>query len=314
MGQVQYRQVTIDGHRVFFREAGKNHHRTIVLLHGFPSSSHMFRELIPVLMSEYHVIAPDMLGFGYSDAPAAADFNYTFDALADITAKLLTVLGLSSYSLYVQDYGAPIGWRLALRTPAAIEAIVTQNGNAYEAGFIDGPWTRRAMLYGTAPTPRNEAAVRGALSLDDVRWQYVTGAPDATLVSPDAWHHDLERLSRPGVDQAQLALFRDYGNNIPLYPQVHRYLRDSRVPTLVVWGDGDQIFGPDGARAFAGDAVDPEIHLLQGGHFLLETATPQVASLIIDFLHRRLPHPPNDNTAATRHHSDHEVTSKGQGA
>lgn len=289
MSRTRYRQTAVDGHRIFYREAGREDSQTIVLLHGFPSSSHMFRELIPLLASRYHVIAPDMLGFGYSDAPSADEFAYTFDALADVTTKLLAALNVSSYTMYVQDYGAPVGWRLALEAPHTIEAIITQNGNAYEAGFFDSFWTRRAMAYGADPGPETEAAVRGAFTLQDVRWQYLTGTPDPTVVSPDAWHHDVERLSRPGIDQVQLALFRDYGHNVPLYPQVHRYLRDSGVPTLVVWGEGDEIFGPEGARAFAEDAVDPEIHLLPGGHFLLESSAREVAALAVDFLQRRLP-------------------------
>ena len=291
MSQIYHRRIAVDGHQVFFREAGPDDGRTVVLLHGFPSSSHMFRELIPVLASKYHVVAPDMLGFGYSDAPPVGEFDYTFDALADVTAELLAELGVGSYTIYVQDYGAPIGWRLALSAPHAIEAIVTQNGNAYEAGFTDSFWTRRATAYGADPTPETEAAVRVAFTMEDVRWQYVTGAPDVALVAPDAWHHDVERLSRPGIDQVQLALFRDYRNNVPLYPLVHRYLRASAVPTLVVWGRDDQIFGPDGARAFAADAVDAEIHLLDGGHFLLETSAAEVGRLTLDFLERRLPRP-----------------------
>ena len=289
MSQVRYRTVTIDGHQVFYREAGPADGRVIVLLHGFPSSSHMFRDLIPLLADRYRLIAPDMLGFGYSDAPATHEFSYTFDALADITATLLTRLGVSSCSIFVQDYGAPVGWRLALGGSPTIEAIVTQSGNAYVDGFFDSFWTRRAQAYGADPTPEAEAAVRAAFTLDDVRWQYLTGSPDSTSVAPDAWHHDVERLSRPGVDQAQLALFRDYGTNVLLYPDLHRYLRESAVPTLAVWGEGDQIFGPEGARAFGRDAVDPEIHLLEGGHFLLETSAREVAGLMLDFLARRLP-------------------------
>lgn len=289
MGAVSYRTLTVEGRRVFYREAGATTRPTVVLLHGFPSSSHMFRELIPLLADDLHVIAPDMLGFGYSDAPSVEEFAYTFDALAAVTANLLEQLRITAYSLYVQDYGAPIGWRLALSTPAAVRSIISQNGNAYESGFFDSAWTRRAIAYGADPSIENETAVRGAFTLEDVRWQYLTGTPDPSCVSPDAWHHDVERLARPGIDEVQLALFRDYGTNVPLYPKVHRYLRESRVPVLAVWGRGDRIFGPDGARAFAEDAIDPEIHLLDGGHFLLESAAPQVAGLVLDFLHRRSP-------------------------
>ncbi|WP_419817948.1 alpha/beta fold hydrolase [Glaciibacter flavus] len=288
MRAVQYQTMTVDGLEVFYREAGDPQRPTLVLLHGFPSSSHMFRDLIPLLADDFHLIAPDLLGFGYSAAPSVKQFSYTFDSLAEVTAKLLRQIHVESYSMYVQDYGAPIGWRLALTDPGVIETIVSQNGNAYEAGFFDSAWTRRAMAYGADPSAEHEEDVRGAFTLDDVRWQYLTGTPNPTLLSPDAWHHAVDRLARPGVDQIQLALFRDYRNNVPLYPQVHTYLRESAVPTLVVWGEGDQIFGPDGARAFAADAIEPEIHLLPGGHFLLESAAPEVAALIRDFLNRRL--------------------------
>lgn len=288
MGEVRYRTVDVGGHAVFLREAGEPHRPTVVLLHGFPASSHMFRELIPLLARRYHVLAPDMLGFGYSDAPEFSDFPYTFDALAEVTAELLTALQVPAYALYVHDYGAPIGWRLALRDPGAVQAIVSQSGNAYVAGFFDSYWTRRAMAYGANPSPRSEADVRGAFALEDVRWQYLTGAPDEALVSPDTWHHDVERLSRPGVDQAQLALFRDYSTNVQLYPQVHQYLRDSAVPVLAVWGKGDEIFGVAGAQAFTDDAAEAEVHLIEGGHFLLETAVEDVAALMLDFLERRL--------------------------
>ena len=261
-----------------------------MLLHGFPASSFMFRTLIPQLADGYRVIAPDHLGFGWSDAPPAGEFDYTFDALTDLTAGLLDQLGVGRYALYVQDYGAPIGWRLALRDPAAITAVVSQNGNGYDAGFVDRFWTT-VWAYQHEQTPQTEAAVRQAFTLDTTRWQYLTGVPDETLVDPDAWQHDYALLSRPGNDQIQLALFRDYATNPPLYPRLHDYLRTSRVPVLAVWGRGDEIFAPDGAQAFAEDAADAEIHLLDGGHFLLETAADQVAALIRDFLTRRLPAP-----------------------
>lgn len=259
----------------------------IVLLHGFPTSSFMFRELIPRLADDYRVIAPDLLGFGLSDAPPVDQFDYTFDALADLTAGLLGQIGVERYAIYVQDYGAPIGWRLALRSPEAITAIVTQNGNGYEDGFVDSFWDG-VRAYQRDPGPDTEAGVRAALNLDVIRWQYVTGVPDETLVSPDTWTRDYALVSRPGNDLIQLALFRDYATNPPMYPALHDYLHRSAVPLLAVWGEGDQIFGPDGARAFARDAVDAEVHLLEGGHFLLETAGNEVAHLIRDFLNRRL--------------------------
>jgi pimeloyl-ACP methyl ester carboxylesterase len=287
MTAVHHRYATVAGKRLFYREAGPVDGPVVVLLHGFPTSSYMFRDLVPALADRYHVIAPDHLGFGLSDAPSAAEFDYTFDALTDLTAGLLRQLSVTRYAIYVQDYGAPIGWRLALRDPAAITAIISQNGNGYDAGFVPDFW-QTVWDYVGEQNPRTETAIRGALTLEAIQWQYLTGVPDETLVSPEAWHHDLALVSRPGNDEVQLALFRDYATNPPLYPALQEYLRHSGVPVLAVWGKGDQIFGPDGARAFAQDARDAEIHLLDGGHFLLESAGDEVAELIRDFLGRRV--------------------------
>lgn len=284
---VHHRYATVDGQRLFYREAGAPDAPTIVLLHGFPTSSYMFRDLIPRLAERYHVIAPDHLGYGHSDAPAVTDFDYTFDALADLTDGLLTQLGVSRYAIYVQDYGAPIGWRLALRHPEAITAIVSQNGNGYDEGFVESFWSG-VWAYQREQTPETEAGVRTALSIDGIKWQYLTGVSDESLVNPDTWVHDAAMVSRPDNDLVQLKLFRDYATNAPLYPALHEYLRSSEVPVLAVWGEGDPIFGPDGARAFAKDAVDAEIHLLAGGHFLLETHVDEVAGLIDGFLQRRV--------------------------
>lgn len=287
MSPIHHRYATVDGRRLFYREAGAPDAPTIVLLHGFPTSSYMFRQLIPILADRYHVVAPDMLGFGLSDAPAVDEFDYTFDALASLTAGLLRSLGVGRYAIYVQDYGAPIGWRLALADPSAITAVVSQNGNAYDAGFVDDFW-KAVWAYQDRPSPENEAPLRGFLSLEATRWQYVTGVADETLVDPESWHHDYALLSRAGNDEIQLALFRDYATNPPLYPKVHDYFRQSAVPLLAVWGRGDEIFGPAGATAFADDLPDAEIHLLAGGHFLLESALADVAALLVDFLGRRL--------------------------
>jgi pimeloyl-ACP methyl ester carboxylesterase len=285
MATVHHRYATVRGQRLFYREAGPTDAPAIVLLHGFPTSSFMFRNLIPALADRYHVIAPDHLGFGLSDAPSADDFDYTFDALTDLTAGLLAQLGVTRYAMYVQDYGAPIGWRLALADPAAVTAIITQNGNGYDTGFIDSFW-RTVWDYQRAQTPETEQAIRGALTLDATKWQYLTGVPDESLISPDTWEHDVALLSRPGNDRIQLALFRDYATNPPLYPALHEYLRRNHPPVLAAWGKGDEIFGPDGAHAFAQDVPDAEIHLLDGGHFLLESAGDEVAGLIRDFLNR----------------------------
>jgi pimeloyl-ACP methyl ester carboxylesterase len=285
MVAVHHRYATVQGQSIFYREAGPDDAPVVVLLHGFPSSSFMFRNLIPALAGRYHVIAPDYLGFGYSAAPSADEFAYTFDALADLTAGLLEQLAVTRYAIYVQDYGAPVGWRLALRDPDAIAAIITQNGNGYDAGFVDSFW-KVVWDYQRAQTPETEAGIRAALTLELTRWQYLTGVADETVVSPDTWQHDFALLSRPGNDAIQLALFRDYATNPPLYPALHRYLRSHQPPVLAVWGENDPIFGPDGARAFADDVPNAEIHLLDGGHFLLESAGDQVADLILAFLDR----------------------------
>lgn len=287
MPVVHHRYATVDGHRLFYREAGDPAAPTVVLLHGFPTSSFMFRNLVPALADSYHVIAPDHLGFGLSDAPSVEEFDYTFDALTDLTAGLLRSLTVDRYAIYVQDYGAPIGWRLALRDPSTITAIVSQNGNAYDAGFVESFW-KTVEAYQHDQTPDTEAPVRQFLTLEATRWQYVTGVPDETLVDPEAWHHDYALLSRPGNDLVQLKLFRDYATNAPMYPRVQEYFRSSQVPLLAVWGRGDEIFGPAGAGAFADDLPNAEIHLLDGGHFLLESALDEVTALIRNFLEDRL--------------------------
>ncbi|MGV9294349.1 alpha/beta fold hydrolase [Amycolatopsis sp. NPDC003676] len=284
---IQHRTTVVDGQKLFYREAGPVDAPAIVLLHGYPTSSFMFRNLIPLLADRYRVIAPDHLGFGHSAAPAADEFDYTFDALADLTSGLLDQLGLNRYAVYVQDYGAPIAWRLALKHPDRISAIVTQNGNGYEEGFVDSFWTG-LWAYGANPGPDTEPAVRTALSYDAIRWQYLHGVPDPSLVSPDTWEHDHALVSRPGNDEIQLALFRDYQHNRPLYPQLHEFLRTHDVPVLAVWGRGDQIFGPAGAEAFARDAKDAEVHLIDGGHFLLESHLDVVAGYLRGFLGRVL--------------------------
>jgi pimeloyl-ACP methyl ester carboxylesterase len=288
MSVVHHRYATVDGHRLFYREAGDPGAPALLLLHGFPTSSHMFRDLVPALADRYHVIAPDHLGFGLSDAPTVDEFDYTFDALTDLTAALLRSLGIERCAIYVQDYGAPIGWRLALREPSAITAIISQSGNAYDAGFVEGFW-KVVQAYQHEQTPDTEAPIRQFLTLEATRWQYVTGVPDETLVSPESWHHDYALISRPGNDLVQLKLLRDYATNVPMYPRVQEYFRASGVPLLAVWGRGDEIFGPAGAEAFAADLPDADIHLLDGGHFLLESALDDVTELIRNFLEARVP-------------------------
>lgn len=284
---VHHRTATVDGLEVFYREAGDPQAPAVVLLHGFPTSSHMFRHLIPALADRYHVIAPDHIGFGQSAMPSLADFPYTFEALTGITSGLLRRLEVDRFAMYVQDYGAPIGWRLALQAPDRVTAIVSQNGNAYEDGFVRPFWDA-AFAYAQSPGPDTEAPMRHALTSEITRWQYVNGVADPSLVSPDNWLHDQALLDRPGNDEIQLKLFRDYPTNVDLYPQVHRYFRDSRVPLLAVWGANDEIFGPAGAKAFGRDLPQAEIHLLDSGHFALESHLPDIAELMRDFLGRAL--------------------------
>ena len=288
MAPVHYLTARIADHEIFYREAGPRDAPAVVLLHGFPASSHMFRGLIPALADRYHVVAPDHLGFGHSDAPPVDVFDYSFDALADLTDRLLERLGIDRFAVYVHDYGAPIGWRLALRRPDRVTAIVTQSGNAYTDGFVDSFWTP-LWAYAAKPGPDTEPPVRTALGLDAIRWQYLNGVPDPSRVSPDGWSLDHALIRRPGNDLVQLRLFRDYPTNVDQYPEVHEYFRSSQVPLLAVWGANDEIFGPDGARAFARDLPEAEIHLLDTGHFALESDLDTVAGYVRGFLGRTLP-------------------------
>ncbi|MBQ1049206.1 alpha/beta hydrolase [Micromonospora sp. C51] len=285
--RVHHRYATIEGRRLFYREAGAAGAPAVVLLHGYPTSSLMFRDLIPRLADRYHVIAPDYLGFGQSDAPTVDEFDYSFDTLARLTAGLLGHLGVDRYAIYVQDYGAPIGWRLALQPAAPVTAIISQNGNGYEAGFVPEFWAP-IWAYGDNPNAQNEAALRPALSLDAIVWQYTHGVPDPSVVAPDTWTLDHALLQRPGNDAVQLRLFGDYHTNRELYPRLQEYLRDSQIPLLAVWGRNDEVFSAEGAEAFRDDLPNAEIHLLDGGHFLLESEGRTVAELINDFLGRAL--------------------------
>ncbi|PVE11788.1 alpha/beta fold hydrolase [Streptomyces scopuliridis] len=282
---VHHRTATVNGRDVFYREAGDPQAPALVLLHGFPTSSHMFRNLIPALAGTHHVIAPDMIGFGQSAMPAVDEFDYTFDALTDVTAGLLEQLGVNRFAVYVHDYGAPIAWRLATRSPQSVTAIITQNGNAYTDGFVKAFWDG-LFAYAENPTPENEAPLRGALTLELTRWQYLNGVADPSLVSPDTWTIDQSLLDRAGNDAIQLALFRDYPANVAQYPQLQQYFRDSQVPLLAVWGANDEIFGPDGAHAFQRDLPDAEIHLLESGHFALESHLEEITGYIRGFLAR----------------------------
>ncbi|MFD9882198.1 alpha/beta fold hydrolase [Streptomyces alboflavus] len=285
--QVHYRSVEVRGHEIFYREAGPADAPALLLLHGFPTSSHMFRDLIPRLAGRYRVIAPDHVGFGRSATPAATDFPYTFAELALVTAEFTEKIGLDRFALYVQDYGAPIGLRLALAHPDRVTAIVTQNGNAYEDGLGKEAWAP-VFAYIAAPGEDTAGPVREIRSPEGIKWQYTHGIPDPSAVSPDAWDHDVALMARDGQDEIQLALMGDYGSNIDLYPEFHAYFRASQVPVLAVWGGHDEIFVPAGAIAFQRDLPEAEIHLLPTGHFALETHAEQIAGLMDDFLARRV--------------------------
>ncbi|SMQ74248.1 alpha/beta hydrolase [Agreia sp. VKM Ac-1783] len=288
MVTVHHRTISLDGLDVFWREAGPADAPVLVLLHGYPSSSHMFRHLIPRLAEHYRVIAPDHIGFGRSSAPSVDDFEYTFAALAEVTGRFLSALGITRYTIYVQDYGAPIGWRLALNDPAAVVGVITQNGNAYEEGFVSDFWD---PIWADAAerTAETRDALRPALGRTAVEWQYTHGVPDPSTVDPDAWEHDLALLARVGQDEVQLTLFRDYATNRDLYPAVHEWLRTSQVPVLAIWGRNDEIFGAAGAQAFLRDAPDARIELIDGGHFLLESDLDLVASTITNWLAAKQP-------------------------
>ncbi|MEU0400472.1 alpha/beta hydrolase [Streptomyces sp. NPDC006197] len=281
------RTTVVDGLDVFYREAGDPANPTLVLLHGFPSSSHMYRGLIADLADEYHLIAPDHIGFGASAAPAVEDFPYSFEKLTEITLRLLDQLGAERFALYIQDYGAPIGLRIASRHPERVTAIVSQSGNAYTEGFTPF-WD---VLFAHArDRAAHEAGVRELLTAEATRWQYTHGVPADRLdrISPETWTLDQAGLDRPGNKEIQLQLFWDYQFNLDGYPVFQEYFRTHRPPLLAAWGRGDEIFGPAGAEAFARDLPDAEIHLLDAGHFALETHGEEIAGLVRDFLGRHV--------------------------
>jgi len=284
---VTYHTAKVDGVNIFYREAGEPSRPTIVLLHGFPSSSHMFRDLIPKLAAKYHVIAPDYPGFGYSDQPAMADFAYTFEHLTDVTDQLLNSLNLDKYSIYIQDYGSPIGFRLLVKHPEKIQAIITQSGNAYSEG-LSPFWAANLYPYWKEKSAANEAVVRGLLTFETTKFQYTAGFRNPANVSPDSYTHDQATLDKPGNAEIQLALFYDYQNNVKQYDLWHATLREAHPPVLVVWGKNDPIFIPPGALAFTRDVPDAEVHLLDTGHFALEEDGDVIADYILNFLNRNV--------------------------
>ncbi|MDN4494474.1 alpha/beta fold hydrolase [Ureibacillus aquaedulcis] len=283
---VQYKTETIDNINIFYREAGNPSNPTILLLHGFPSSSHMYRNLITELMGEYHIIAPDYPGFGNSEQPDMEQFKYTFDSLAQLLNAFIEKLELDRFSIYVHDYGAPVGFRIATKNPERIQAIITQNGNAYEEGLLSAWDPIRA--YWENPVEENKNNIKALLSADFTKYQYTNGTRNPERMSPDAWNMDQFVLDRPGNKEIQLALFYDYQNNVKQYAEWQEYFKAHQPPTLVVWGKNDVFFGPKGALAFQKDLRDCEVHLLNTGHFPLEEDLEISAYLIKQFLRERL--------------------------
>ena len=283
---VYYRTRSVDGVNIFYREAGPPNAPVVLLLHGFPTSSHMFRNLIPLLADRYHVIAPDYPGFGESDAPDHTKFSYTFAHYADLMDGLLGQLGATRYAMYVMDYGAPVGYRLALKHPERVTALIVQNGNAYEEG-LKAFWDP-IKAYWANDTAANRAALDVLVAPETTIFQYTDGMSDVSRIDPDNWRHDQPLLDRPGNKDIQLDLFHDYGSNVPLYPQFQAFFREWQPPTLIVWGKNDKIFPADGAAPYLRDLPKAELHLIDSGHFALEDRLDEMGPLIRDFLDRTL--------------------------
>jgi pimeloyl-ACP methyl ester carboxylesterase len=285
--EIAHRSVQADGLSVFYREAGDPAAPTILLLHGFPSSSHMYRDLIPLLADRYRVVAPDLPGFGFTEAPVSTRYVYNFENLAKTIDAFTETLGLNRYAIYVFDYGAPIGFRLAVAHPERITAIISQNGNAYEEGLSDG-WNP-IQNYWKEPTAANWAALRGFLKPETTKWQYLHGVADVARVAPESYTLDSALLARPGNDEVQLDLFLDYASNVALYPQFQAYFRSNQPPLLAAWGRNDPFFLPPGAEAFKRDVKKADVRFYDTGHFALETHAVQIAADIREFLARELP-------------------------
>jgi pimeloyl-ACP methyl ester carboxylesterase len=282
MTAIKYRSADVDGLKVFYREAGAADAPALLLLHGFPSASHMFRDLIPLLADRFHVVAPDLPGFGQSDMPARSTFTYTFDHVADVIDRFTEVVGLERFAVYVFDYGAPTGFRIAVKHPDRITAIISQNGNAYEEGLSEGWNPIRA--YWQEPSQANRDALRTFLAPDTTRWQYTHGVSDETMVAPDGLSLDNFYLARPGADEVQLDLFGDYKSNVALYPTFQKYFRTHKPPLLAVWGRNDPFFLPPGAEAFKRDIPGAVVRFFDTGHFALETHASEIAAAIRGFL------------------------------
>ena len=284
--RVHYKNIEIQGQEIFYREAGDPEKPTLLLLHGFPTSSHMFRNLIPELADDFHLIAPDYPGYGNSSMPSVEEFDYTFDNMAKLVESFTEKLNLDRYSIYLMDYGAPVGFRLATAHPERVQALIVQNGNAYEEGLREFWEPLRA--YWQDKSVENADALRNLLTIDATKWQYTHGTRNAESISPDNWHVDQRLLDREGNQEIQLAMFYDYGSNPPLYPQWQAYLREHQPPTLIVWGKNDIIFPAEGAHPYKRDLEDPEFHLLDTGHFALEEDGHFIAERIRDFLNDRI--------------------------
>jgi len=305
LSDVKYKTVTIEGQEIFYREAGDPNAPTILLLHGFPTSSHMFRELIPELSERYHLVAPDYPGFGQSSMPAVDKFDYTFDNLANVVGKFVDTVGLDNYSLYLMDYGAPVGFRLATKNPERIDSLIIQNGNAYIEGIdnnfwepiqaywknrdavnkgLDNDWWKNIKAAYKKPNMTNDEALRFLVTEGATKWQYTNGVRNAENISPDTWDHVQPLLDREGNTEIQLQLFYSYGSNPPLYPQWQAYMREHQPPTLIVWGDKDEIFPAAGAYPYKRDLKNVDFHLLNTGHFALEEDVDVIANHIKRFL------------------------------
>jgi pimeloyl-ACP methyl ester carboxylesterase len=284
MNRINYRTADVDGFKVFYREAGAPEAPALLLLHGFPTASHMFRDLIPLLSDRFHTVAPDLPGFGQSDMPSHTDFTYSFDNIANVIGRFTEVIGLGRFAVYVFDYGAPTGFRLAARHPDRITAIISQNGNAYEEGLSEGWNPIRA--YWEDASAANRAALRAFLAPETTKWQYTQGVPDPSAVSPDGYSLDNFYLARLGQDDIQLDLFGDYKSNVWLYPEFQKYFRTHKPRLLAVWGRNDPFFLPAGAEAFKRDIPDAVVRFLDTGHFALETHATEIATEIRDFLGR----------------------------
>lgn len=284
MASYATKTVSADGIEIFYREAGAAAAPTLLLLHGFPSSSHQYRNLIPLLSHKYHIVAPDLPGFGFTDVPNSRNYIYNFDNIATTVEAFLDVLNIKKFSVYIFDYGAPTGLRLALRRPEAIQAIFTQNGNAYEEGLGADFWGQLKPLWETNSQENRAAVAKATLTLEATKWQYENGSQ--VSVAPEAPYLDFALMSRPGNDQIQLDLFYDYQFNLKLYPDFHQYFRKSQVPLLAVWGKNDVIFVPAGAEAFKRDLPNAEVHLLDTGHFAVETNTADIANFMLKFLEK----------------------------